>query len=216
MPDEARRAVKSVYIRNEELQRWGYTASCGKCQKMRVGLPTRGMAHTSACRARIELAMAEADDPRWNAATDRIAHRLADSVAAPTTAAASGSLPDTHVRGSPPQQLPPPEASPATPVLTEDALFDAVFPEEEPSAGPSVEWLPIDVSEAARMDFYNTEEFQDWPVGLEEDYMTGLLTLDTSFAERREANEIVELFLTLGAELPVARQRSPNCARLQE
>ena len=69
--------------------------------------------------------MAEADDPRWNADTDRITHRLADSVAAPTTAAASGSLPDTHVRGPPPPPLPPPEASPATPVLTEDALFGA-------------------------------------------------------------------------------------------
>ena len=154
---------------------------------MRKGFSSRGMAHTSACRARIQLAMAEADDPRWNAATDRIAHRLADSVAAPTTAAASGSLPDTHVRGPPPPPLPPPEASPAPPVLTEDALFHAVFPEDEPSAYPSVEWLPIDVSEAARMDFYNTEELEDWPVGPEEDYMTGLLTLDTSSAERREA-----------------------------
>ena len=57
------------------------------------------------------------------------------------------------------------------------------------------------------MDFYNTEELEDWPVGPEEDYMTGLLTLDTSSAERREANEIVELFLTLGAELPVARAK---------
>ena len=37
--------------------------------------------------------------------------------------------------------------------------------------------------------------------------MAGLLTLDTSPAERREANEIVELFLTLGAELPVARAK---------
>ena len=64
VPDEARRAVKSVYIRNAELEKYGYTASCGKCQKMRLGRPTRGMAHTSACRARIELAMAEDDDPR--------------------------------------------------------------------------------------------------------------------------------------------------------
>ena len=68
---------------------------------MRKGFSSRGMAHTSACRARIELAMAEADDPRWKAATDRIAHCLADSVAAPATAAASWSLPDTHVRGPP-------------------------------------------------------------------------------------------------------------------
>ena len=79
-PDEARRNVKSVYIRNKDLAKHSYTATCGKCQKMRLGHPTKGMAHTPECRARIELAMAEEDDPRWNAATDRIAKRLEDSV----------------------------------------------------------------------------------------------------------------------------------------
>ena len=53
--------------------------------------------------------MAEDDDPRWNAATDRIAHRLEDSVA-------------------------PAQASPATPVITEDTVFEAIFAEEEPVA----------------------------------------------------------------------------------
>ena len=53
--------------------------------------------------------MAEDDDPRWNAATDRIAHRLEDSVA---TA----------------------QASPATPVITEDTVFEAIFVDEEPAA----------------------------------------------------------------------------------
>ena len=54
--DEARRATKSVYIRTENLERWGYTAKCGRCHKMRLGFSARGMAHTSACRASIELA----------------------------------------------------------------------------------------------------------------------------------------------------------------
>ena len=57
------------------------------------------------------------------------------------------------------------------------------------------------------MDIYNEEELEDWPVGPEEDRMAGLLTIDTSPAERREANEIVELLLTLGAELHVARTK---------
>ena len=57
------------------------------------------------------------------------------------------------------------------------------------------------------MDLYNEEELEDWPVGPEEDHMAGLLTIDASSAERREANEIVELFLTLGAEFHVARAK---------
>ena len=51
--------------------------------------------------------MSEDDDPRWNAATDCIAQRLEDSVA-------------------------PAHASPATPVITEDTVFEAIFAEEEP------------------------------------------------------------------------------------
>ena len=57
------------------------------------------------------------------------------------------------------------------------------------------------------MDVYNKEELDDWPVGPEEDYMAELLIIETSTAERREANEIVELFLTHGVELPVARAK---------
>ena len=38
--------------------------------------------------------------------------------------------------------------------------------------------------------------------------MAGLLALDTSIAERREASEILELFVTLGAGLPVARAKA--------
>ena len=54
------------------------------------------------------------------------------------------------------------------------------------------------------MDLYNTQELEDWPVGPEEDYLVGLFALDSSPAERRKANEIAELFLTLGADLHVA------------
>ena len=59
----------------------------------------------------------------------------------------------------------------------------------------------------AQMDLYNQEELEELPVGPEEDYLAELLTVDTSTAERREANEIVELFLALGAELQEARAK---------
>ena len=96
------------------------------------------MAHTSACRARNELAMAEADYSRWNAATNRIAHSIVDRISA--------------------ADAPAEEASPATPVLTEEALFVVFFAEDGPgAAATSVEWLPIDVSAEARMDLFNTD-----------------------------------------------------------
>ena len=79
--------------------------------------------------------------PRWNAATDRIARRLSDSVTI------------AEVR---PAAAPAPAESPATPVLSEEKLFDAIFIEEEQPIGARVERLPIDTSEAARMDLNNT------------------------------------------------------------
>ena len=49
----------------------------------------------------------------------------------------------------------------------------------------------IDVTEEARIDFYNTDELESWLLGLEKDRMAGLAVPDTSIAERREANEIL-------------------------
>ena len=88
---------------------------------------------------------------------------------------------------------------------TEQTLFDAIFAEDEP--GPTIDRLAIDFSDAAKMDLYNQEPLDDWLVGPEEDYMAELLAVNTSTAERREANEIVELFLTLGTALPIARAK---------
>ena len=48
------------------------------CRKMRLGVASRGVAHSLACRARVELAMAEANDPRWNAAIDRQKARMVE------------------------------------------------------------------------------------------------------------------------------------------
>ena len=73
--------------------------------------------------------MAEADDPTWNAAMDRLAHWIADSVAAvvPSLAAAAASTP-VHS-----------EESQATPILTEDGLFDVVFPKEKLHPQPAAD-----------------------------------------------------------------------------
>ena len=111
--NETRRAVKRLYIRNEDLEQWGYTSSCGKCQKVRLGLPTKGMKHTSACIARVELAMAEENDPRWNPSTDRIARRLSDSVTIAEAEPAQAESLATPVLETQPAQVEPA----ATPVL---------------------------------------------------------------------------------------------------
>ena len=162
VPDEAGRALKNVYIRPIDLDIWGYTSSCGKCQKTRQGFPVRGMRHTIACRTRIELAMAEADDPRWRAAADRIAQRMAEDEATRVPVAMAAAVPDTP----PPPSLPPPQEDPATPVLTEeDAVFQQVFAEAESETGSALAWLPVDHSENAKMDLYNNEELEDWPAG---------------------------------------------------
>ena len=86
--------------------------------------------------------------------------------------------------------------SPAPLVLSEETIFDAIFAEEDQPIGHSSEWLPIDKTAAAEMDLYNTDVLESWPVEPEEDHVIGLLPHDTSVAERREASEMVELFLT--------------------
>ena len=148
--------------------------------------------------------MAEADDPRWRAAADRIAQRMAEDDATRVPVAMAAAVPDTP----PPPSLPPPQEDPATPVLTEeDAVFQQVFAEAESETGSALAWLPVDHSENARMDLYNNEDLEDWPAGPAEDYMGALLALSISPAERREANEIVELILTVGTELHAARAK---------
>jgi hypothetical protein len=62
---------KRVYIRNSDLERWGYTSTCNRCMLMREGKSAAGKALTDACRTRIEEAMKEAKDDRLAAAERR-------------------------------------------------------------------------------------------------------------------------------------------------
>ena len=85
--DEASRNVKSVYIRKPDLEKYGYTASCGRCQKMRFNTQhdTRwyhSTIHNLDCRTRIEQAMADAGDTRLGEAMNRMTHRLEEKMAA--------------------------------------------------------------------------------------------------------------------------------------
>ena len=56
----AREGPKQVYIRDSDLEQYGYTANCRRCALMREGQPARGVRHTVACRTRVEAAMAAA------------------------------------------------------------------------------------------------------------------------------------------------------------
>ena len=84
--------MRRVYIRTEDLDRWGCTANCRRCHLMRQGQSARGYPHTEACRARIEAAMQESGDIRFEAAANRIADHIADRMQRGDAAAASGSL----------------------------------------------------------------------------------------------------------------------------
>ena len=56
--------TKSLHIRHDDLEKWGYTQKCPRCYKMCLHQSARGFHHTPYCCARVELAMAEAGDSR--------------------------------------------------------------------------------------------------------------------------------------------------------
>jgi hypothetical protein len=81
-------APKRVYIRNTDLERWGYTSNCHRCNLMREGRSAAGKAHTEACRARIEEAMRGEEDSRVLAADGRRALTRAVEAGGPSAGAA--------------------------------------------------------------------------------------------------------------------------------
>lgn len=67
---------KRVYIQDEDLERYGYTANCRRCMLRREGGKGQGVAHRKECRERIEAAMREAGDVRFGEAEERITEEL--------------------------------------------------------------------------------------------------------------------------------------------
>ena len=70
--EELEYRARGVYIRQEDLDTYGYTANCRRCRLMREGATGRGINHRPECRARIEKAMEEANDPRLREAALRL------------------------------------------------------------------------------------------------------------------------------------------------
>ena len=79
-PDE-RTIARKVYIRQEDLQAFGYTRECAKCQhEIQHGPNKSGKPHSAACRARSmeELNKTEAGRMRIQAATERLDRTVAE------------------------------------------------------------------------------------------------------------------------------------------
>jgi len=70
-PAEIEYRPRRVFIRKEDLERWGYTAGCRRCVLTREGHQAQGINHKPECRARIEHAMQDAGDERLTRAEDR-------------------------------------------------------------------------------------------------------------------------------------------------
>ena len=66
---------RRVFIRPEDLERWGFSANCKRCLAMREGRSATGP-HHAGCRDRIEKAMREAGDDRVTKADERITEEL--------------------------------------------------------------------------------------------------------------------------------------------
>ena len=79
---DPREGPKQVYIRDLDLERYGYTVGCRRCGLMREGRPARGIRHALACRARVEEAMRAAGDARLQQARQRQDEELARRIEA--------------------------------------------------------------------------------------------------------------------------------------
>ena len=67
---------KRVYLRKEDMEKWGYTAGCRRCQLVRETRSAGGVPHTSACRTRLETCLKAAEDPRLQQAEERISSEV--------------------------------------------------------------------------------------------------------------------------------------------
>jgi hypothetical protein len=79
---DPREGPEHVYIRDVDLERYGYTVCCRRCGLMREGRPARGIRHAPACLARVEEAMRVAGDERLQQARQRQDEELARRIEA--------------------------------------------------------------------------------------------------------------------------------------
>ena len=64
--------LKRVYLRQQDLDRHGYTASCPACDLIRVGISREGVNHTEFCRSRVVGEMAKTDEGKKRLAAAKL------------------------------------------------------------------------------------------------------------------------------------------------
>ena len=71
-PDDVR-PVRRIYIKQSDLDRYGYTTGCPKCEDIIRGATKSTVNHSDTCRKRIEAKLAETEEgrTRLGAATER-------------------------------------------------------------------------------------------------------------------------------------------------
>ena len=67
--------LKRVYLRQQDLDRHGYTASCPACDLIRVGISREGVNHTEFCRSRVVGEMAKTDEGKKRLAAAKLKER---------------------------------------------------------------------------------------------------------------------------------------------
>ena len=81
-PAEPTMRIRRMQITAALCAEYGYTPGCRQCDLMRTNRNSNGALHTEECRARFEVVLRQAQDPRILRADDRINSRLADGLQA--------------------------------------------------------------------------------------------------------------------------------------
>jgi hypothetical protein len=125
------------FIKQADLERFGFTQGCRRCTLMRNGLKAQGVKHADECRLRVEQCLRDAGDPRLAAAERRAldeVERRAAAAAGPAAAAAAEV---------------PPEAAPAAPLNADRAHFEHEY--ERWGAAPAAAEVPPEAAPAAHI-----------------------------------------------------------------
>ena len=89
MPDEPAREVeagpkpellKRVYLRQQDLDRHGCTASCPACDLIRAGISREGVNHTEFCRNRVVTEMGKTEEGKKRLAAAKLKETLSLSL----------------------------------------------------------------------------------------------------------------------------------------
>jgi hypothetical protein len=130
-PAEIEYRPRRVFIRKEDLERWGYTAGCRRCVLTREGNQAQGINHKPECRTRIELAMQDAGDERLTRAEGRRTEDMVRRFPEPPPLAVAAAEAQGEERADGPQQAEDDDAwrrllvGPEVPVEVDaDAMID--------------------------------------------------------------------------------------------